>query len=581
MATALTVYIVASSVVSDLNSEAGWQKALARLRDAHVNAVVLESYRGGEVIDEAVLRAARDRFRAEGFKTFGGFMPVWGDGFGKRGEGIETPMPFFCYSSEDTVAALEREVRKLSRLFDQVIIDDAFMTSCRCADCEKGRNGQDRGAFRRALLTQVAQRWVRAAHEENPKVQFTVKFPQTYDRYHLYGYDPEHFPPLFDKVWVGTETRNPETPKFGYTEPYQGYFNARWMRACAGPKFESAWIDFIECDEQLFYNQVVTSLLAAPANLTYFCYSDALFSGAMVSRAAAQWPKLQELSAAAVEPWGVAVLKPPVSEGSGDLFIYDDLGMMGIPCVPATRLDKSMRSVIIPVQGMADPNTPKGIEEILAAGGEVILTHAALERLASAPAVMALFGYTPATVATARTNAHAFEIDGKPHDAAKPCHIPGNVQPDAATKTLAWILGGTWDKLRIPFITVKDQPSGGKAVVWNLDTFGQDAYTIDESLCVPVKSELLTLPAPVIALLRNTALTALNVSIEAPPRVGAYLFAKHAVFMNYTATPAEIVVRGLVLSDRSDQTDGSDKLKRLHLAPGAYATLAIAPRGQN
>ena len=575
MAATLTVYIVASSVLSDLSTAAGFEKALARLHAIHANAVVIESYRGGQVVDEATLRAARDRFQAEGFRTLGGFMPVWGDGFGKRGEGIETPMPFFCYSSEATVAALEGEIRKMARVFDQIIVDDAFLTCCRCADCEKARAGQDRGAFRRALLAKVAERWVAAAHAENPKVQLTVKFPQTYDRYHVYGYDPGRLPAIFDKVWVGTETRNPNTPKYGYTEPYQGYFNARWMRACAGPKFESAWIDFIECDEPLFYQQAVTSLLAGPANLTYFCYGDALFAGGMVSRVAGEWPKLQELHAAAVEPWGVTVLKPPVSEGDGDLFIYDDLGMLGIPCVPATRLDKSARSVIVPVQGMADPNTPKAIEDILASGGQVILTHAALERLSGAPDVMARFGYTPATVATARTNARAFELDGKQLDASAPCHIPGNLAPDAATKTLAWIVGGTWDKLRIPFITVKEQPSGGKAVVWNLDTFGQDAYTIDESLCVPVKGELVTLPAPVIAALRNCALAPLNIGIEVPPRVGAYFFAKHAVFMNYTAAPAEVVVTGLALSD------GADKPKKFRLAPGAYAALGIAPRGQN
>jgi hypothetical protein len=298
------------------------------------------------------------------------------------------------------------------------------------------------------------------------------------------------------------------------------------------------------------------------------------------------------LSAAAVEPWGVTVLKPPVSEGDGDLFIYDDLGMMGIPCVPATRLDKSMRSVFVPVQGMADPNTGKVVADILASGGGVIVTHAALERMSDNPALMALFGYAPATTATARTDVHAFEIDGKQIDAPKPFHVPGNLQPDEATKTLAWVICGTWGKLRVPFITVKEQPGGGKAVVWNLDTFGQDAYTIDESLCVPVKSELLTLPEAVISLLRNSALATLNVSIEAPPRVATFLFAKHAVFMNYTSAPAEIRVEGIALAPdknasasvkESDKTDGSDKAAppkpstAIRVGPGAYAMLSIVP----
>ncbi|MBI5091323.1 MAG: hypothetical protein HZB26_02655 [Candidatus Hydrogenedentes bacterium] len=586
MSTALTVYIVAHSVVSDLNNAAGWDKALTRLRSAHADSVVLESYRGGMVVDEAVLRVARDRFNAEGFRTLGGLMPVWGEGFGKRGVGVETQMPFFCYSSEDTVSAIEREIRKLSRLFDQVVIDDAFMTSCRCADCEKARNGQNRGAFRRTLLTKVSERWVRAAHEEKPKVQLTVKFPQTYDRYHLYGYDPERFPAIFDKVWVGTETRNPNTPKFGYTEPYQGYFNSRWMRACAGDKFEGAWIDYIECDKQQFYDQAVTSHLGGATNLTLFCYGDALFTGTLVSRMTAGLPGLRKLSDAAIEPWGVHVIKPATSEGSGDLFIYDDFGMMGIPCVPATRLDKNMRSAIVPAQGMSDPNMGKAIADAIASGGQVIVTHAALAHATDA-ALLALFGYSPATAATARTIAHAFEVDGKKIELAKPFHVPGTLEPGPTTKTLAWVTCGTWDNLRIPFITVKEHPGGGKAIVWNLGTFGQDAYTIDESLCVPVKSELLTLPAPVIALLRNTALAPLGLAIDAPPRVATYLFAKHAVFVNYTAAPAEVRTTGLGLvpetltSDRSDPSDKSDRSEFdgtiLRLPAGSYAMMDSKP----
>jgi PAS domain-containing protein len=552
-----TVYITAQSLMG-LPGEDGWEAALAKLRGATANAVVLESYRGGVSVDEAVLREARDRFRAAGIETLGGLMPVWGEGFGKRGEGIETRYGFFCYSDEETVAKLEAEIRKLSRLFHRVVIDDAFLTTCRCAECDRFRAGRPWDVARRELLSAVAERWMKAAHEENSGVRLTVKFPQYYDRHHLFGYDAERFPAIFDQVWIGTETRDPETPKYGYTQPYQGYFNARWMRDVAGEKFEGAWFDYLDCDDYLFYEQAVTTSLAAPERIILFCYGERLF-GSKTARLAEGAPLLARLRAAAVAPEGLALPKPPNSDGGRDLFIYDDLGMMGIPCVPEGRVISQARNVFLAAQAAEAEGAPDAVRAALEAGGQAIATHDALLRLAARdPDVLTLFGYSPARITDRGADITGFEIDGARVESAGPFRVSGDLEPDGETQVLAWALYGTFDgEKRVPLATAKPQPGGGRAVLWNLSTFGHDAYTMEEHFCVPVRSQLLRLPAAVIGALRDSATQPLGFRIEAPPRVAAYLFEGHVVFVNHTDAPAAVRVHGLDL-DRDPARTWSD-----------------------
>lgn len=543
--TLFTVYITAHTLVGGVAGD-GFDEALKRLTEARANAVVLESYRGGLSVDEETLRAARDRFQAAGFETLGGLMPVWGDGFGKRQEGLEMRLPFFCYTSEETVAALEGEIRKLARVFDQVVIDDAFLTSCRCADCDARREGQDWYGFRRDLLSAVGERWAKAAHGENPEVGFTVKFPQYYDRLHRFGYDAERFPRIFDKVWIGSETRDPDTPKYGYTEPYQGYFNIRWMTACAGDKFEAAWFDFIECDRDLFYQQAVSTFLGAPERVVLFCYGDALFD--VVPPVAADLGRLEGLRRNATNPRGVHVLKPANSEGGDDLFIFDSLGMMGIPCVPVTRLDPAMRSVIVPGHGADDPDTARVARAIIENGGQVILTHQALRRFSDQPELLAAFGYTPLGIGDNRVDVRGIQAGSERFELEAPFRVAGDLEPEAGVEVPVTAVFGSWGEgdRGVPLVTVKAHENGGRGVVWNVSTFNHGAYTIEEHLCVPVRVDLMQLPPAVIGVLRHGATAPLGFRLDAPPRVSFYLFDGHAVIYNHRDEAVEVRVEGLL-----------------------------------
>jgi hypothetical protein len=577
MVKGFTAYVTAQTVREELAEEVSRREATTLLRQGGFGAVILESYRGGLVIPEEELRGLRDFFRGEGFETLGGLMPVHGEGFGKPGVGVELRCDFFCYTDEATVLGLEQEIRKLARLFDQVVIDDAFLTSCRCRDCEAARGGRDWGVFRRSLLQGVAGRWMAAAHEENPGVRLTVKFPQYYDRHQRFGYDAEAFPRIFDAVWVGTETRDPSTLAYGYVEPYEGYFNVTWMRACAGAKFEGAWLDYLDCDDRLFQEQAVATHLAAPSRVTVFCYHRALFSSGRIARLGQTAAALEELREAARDPQGVAVIKPPNSDGGRDLFIFDYLGMLGIPCVAHTALRPGTRSAIVTAHAADDPDTAAAMARVLEQCGQVIMTVDALRRFGDNASVLDLFGYDPSGVGAVGTSVTAFELDGLSYETTRPVRLAGDLAPaDAAVLAWATVPACEAGAFRIPLVTSKVHSGGGKAMVWNLGTFGHGDFLIEESLNVPTQTDLFRLPKGLLDFLRNSALAPLGFAIKAPSRVASFVFRGHVAFANYNPNPVEVQVSGLPWrSDalRSDSPNTACWGQNLLIAPRSYALI--------
>lgn len=577
MPVTLTAYLTANTLKDELAVQDNLLEAVDLLQSCRIARVILESYRGGVVISEEWLEALRDFLQARGLVVLGGIMPLEGDSFGKRAEGVETRQATFCYSDEETVTALEAEIRKLARLFGQVVLDDGFFTSCRCAACAEARGNDDWGVMRRKLLTRVAERWVRAAHEENSNVCVTVKFPQYYDRYARFGYDVVRFPQVFDAVWQGTETRDPDTLDFGYTEPYQGYFNLRWMQLCAGDKFESAWFDFYDCNDQQFYHQAVTTCLGGARHITVFCYDRQLFNGSRMNRLVTALPRLETLQSAAASPQGVHVIKPPNRSGGQDLFLFDYLGMLGIPCVPAQSIEPSMRSIVVPAHAIGDPAVIDAIPRALMAGRHVILTFDALLRLAEYPEVLEFMGYRPSDLTRAGAGVREFIIDTTAYECDAPFRVPGDLAPSHAA-VLVWAVLETSGEflLRVPMVTAKSYASGGRAIVWNIGTFGHDDFDIREQLNVPVRSDLFNLPKQVIDYLRRTATAPHGFTIRAPARVATFLFGNHVAFVNYGAVPAEVDVTGIGWRAESLESDSPKTVcsgNTLFLATDSYALL--------
>ncbi len=84
---------------------------------------------------------------------------------------------------------------------------------------------------------------LKPARAVQPSFRLIIKIPQWYDRLQEYGYDPARMTAASDRIWVGTETRNPETGSGGYVQPTEGYVNFRWLSSVAGSRTGGAWFD--------------------------------------------------------------------------------------------------------------------------------------------------------------------------------------------------------------------------------------------------------------------------------------------------------------------------------------------------
>ena len=106
----------------------------------------------------------------------------------------------------------------------------------------------------------------------NPKARLIIKYPQWYDTFHERGYDVARETADFDRIWVGTETRDYADPKWGGTVQYEAYFIMRWMGGIGGKKCGGGWFDWLGTTERTYVEQARQTVLAGARESLLFCY---------------------------------------------------------------------------------------------------------------------------------------------------------------------------------------------------------------------------------------------------------------------------------------------------------------------
>ncbi len=548
------------------------------LRAKGFRRVILEGFRDGRALERDLILSHRNHCVMAELEAWGALRPTWGGSAGKPAYGAESRAPLFCLSASETADTLCNEAARLAELFNTLVIDDTLLTSCRCAVCDGNRGKRNWGRYRRELTTHTLAEMAKAARRVNDRVKVLIKAPPFYDRRARFGCDLAGWARIADGLLTGTETRNPESQNYGHVEPYQGYFNLRLLAATVGDSAAGGWFDGLDCNEQVFYEQGLTSHLGDPRQITVAVHGPGFVSSSRMARLSGARKALDELQAVAREPRGVHVAVPEGSDGDGDLFIFDYLGMLGIPLAPAPSLDRNARNLILTAHGAGDPAVVERAPAILEQGGQIIATFAALERLKDDPGKLELFGYDPAGVYRAPGRADGFSVGQETRAKAAPFWLAGDLRPkDAETLVTGFVTGYGGRLHEAPVVTCK-QHNGGRALVWNLGGFRHDEFLLCDPFRVPVRPSLAALPKPLPDVLRNQTLAPLGFRLSAPPRVSTYLFAEHVVFVNYTAAPADVEVSGLPWdpdSLLSDSPRTACSLKQCLMGPTCYAALRL------
>lgn len=561
----LSTYITAHTVQQMFSTVEGRRETLSLLHANGITKVYVEVYRSGLVIAPELLKESVDFLEQNGFEVVGGIATVPGDDFGVQQDG---PLSWFNWQNEKTQNDLRHVMEKAAPLFDTFIIDDFLCTADTSQESKAAKGDRSWSEYRRALLTELSTSvFIKPAKAANPGIKMIIKYPQWYDRFHLFGYDVVSQPPLFDSVWVGTETRGQYTQRFGFLQPYEGFINYRWISTLAGDKIGAAWFDHGDCTDEDFIEQAYQSVLAGAKELVIFSF-DSYISGHPGHHLLRQdFEKLADLAVAVADNpvQGAVAYKPANSDAGGDLYLMDYIGMLGISVVPESRYPENAGVVFLPTQAAKDTAIVEKAIRSLNKGSRLVLTTGFLARAKNGEQLAEL-AQIKWPLPEKSVIAQSVTDNGKEVPVAFPMAMDYQIIPGKATALLQ-----TGGQLKDVFLS---QNEGKNITVINTHTFSQQDFdAVGEVLLSPKQLGLLEIPKSWANTIRYSFQKGDEPVVDAPVRVtfqqlGDGSFVLHNYNREKTLIEVELP-RAVRLVDgftgKELATDG--KILKLEMAP--------------
>ena len=261
----------------------------------------------------------------------------------------------------------------------------------------------------------AAELVLKPARAVNPNVKVTIKYPNWYEHFQGLGYDLDQEAKAFDFIYTGTETRDPEITD-QLLQQYESYEAIRYfsnIRPNGGNR--GGWVDTYDTRYVDRYpEQLWDTLFAKAPEITLFNWSamasmEAVKPGdrnawshshtsldwdAMVQSvkpgtpgAGPGWARIAGWSLEQVDkvvghlgkPLGLASYKP--YQSSGEDFLQNYLGNIGIPIEMTPRFPTEASSVLLTQAAAHDPEIVTKIEGQLTAGKKVFMTSGLVRAL--------------------------------------------------------------------------------------------------------------------------------------------------------------------------------------------------------
>jgi hypothetical protein len=385
----------AQNVRDLLSTEQGLDAAIDWCKKTAVTKVYVEVFRDGYQAEPAALQHAKERFMAAGFAVSG---CVTTTAIGKSSTGWGRTIS--CYTDQPTQAKLQAIFEYAASRFDEIMIDDFWFTDCACADCDAARQakrvaigervypvqGDTWEDYRCELMVRLSrERVLQVAKRVNPRARLIIKYPQWYDRFHERGYEVIRETADFDRVWIGTETRDYEDRRWGGTVQYEAYFIMRWLGAIGGRKSGGGWYDWLGTTERTYLEQARQTLLAGAQESLLFCYGG-LLGDTGPKNVETLRANIPELLAVAREvrrhkPIGIAAYKPANSHPENEARVFDFVGMLGLPLAPCHQFPADARAAFFSVHALKDGDFPARLAAFVKRGNAVLLTDGLAQKL--------------------------------------------------------------------------------------------------------------------------------------------------------------------------------------------------------
>jgi hypothetical protein len=377
-ATQWETLFTAQDVRDRLATPSGREQALAFCRRMGISKVYIEVFRDGYQADATTLQTSRDFFRHAGLQVSG---CVTTTGLGKPSTGWKVAA---CYTNRQNQQHLNKIFRYAASLFDEIMIDDFFFTDCDCSECAAAKGSMSWKQYRDKLMLEMSSKNVLgAARAVNPNVKIILKFPQWYDRFQDRGYVVDKESALYDRIWVGTELRDPSSNQWGHTQQYRGFFLYRWLADVAGAKEGGGWFDPYGTDPTFYLDQAYVTALAGAPEVMLFHYGelDSDKYRAQADALADHRQQLESLAKLAGDWDGIPAYKPPNSDPGNEPYIFDQIGMLGIPLLPTAHFPAKARAALFTAHALGDTSFVPELDEFLHGGGTAFVSESLAHRL--------------------------------------------------------------------------------------------------------------------------------------------------------------------------------------------------------
>ena len=376
----ISTLFTAQNVRDHLSTDEGINKAVDWCKKTGVTHVFIETYRDRYTAERKVLEHAKSRFAAEGFDVSG---CVTTTGIGKISTGWGQVS---CYTDEDTQNQHQRIFEYTALIFDEIMIDDFLFFNCECVECIKARGEKSWVDYRCDLMVKMSrERILKPARAVNPDVKIIIKYPQWYDDFHNRGYEVLRETADYDKIWVGTETRDYDNKRWGRKVQYEAYYIMRWLGEIGGSKTSGGWFDPYGTTEDTYVEQARQTVLADAKEMLLFCYGSLLRNTgpANIEKLRMEIPDLFKLAGLVRNKSikGILAPKPPNSDANGEQYVFDFIGMLGLPLVPAAEIDSDAKAAFFSVHALKDPKFADKLKKMLDAGKPVLITDGLAKRL--------------------------------------------------------------------------------------------------------------------------------------------------------------------------------------------------------
>ncbi|MBV9121884.1 MAG: hypothetical protein JO112_00825, partial [Planctomycetes bacterium] len=401
----VSTYAIQGTVQGLMRGQPDPKQSWATLtRHLKIDKIYLEVMRNHTLVDEAGLEKLKKFYQDQGVQVCGGLAYSISESNGYQG---------FDYADPENRQFAQKAVEMAARHFDEILLDDYFFFDRKTDYDIQAKGNKSWTQYRLETMREVTEDLIlKPARAVNPKCKIIIKMANWYDQYAGLGNDTEKVPLMVDGMFCGTESRL-WVGEEQHLQPYLSYDIMRFMDNLKPGVNKGGWVDQGGANPiDRYAEQLLDTVLARCPEMCCFHYAGMLQSipaSALTNRAWADLPtslnvtelkktlglkndnptfadiaaytlgQIDQVLVKVGQPVGVKTYTP--YHASGEEFLHDYLGMIGVPMDIVPHFPSDAATVLLTEQARFDPDIIRKIQKQLEAGQSVCVTSGFLRAM--------------------------------------------------------------------------------------------------------------------------------------------------------------------------------------------------------